>query len=102
MTIIVNFLEGNLFFQEESRTARVGLTSSSHVLAGPDWLEADERDLHRQYEPHYVESAVSCEKKERNQIRDQAIKHNYSTKQKKGFLLMVLSIVREINLSKGI
>lgn len=36
----------------------VDLTCSSHVLAGPDWLEADKRDLHRQYEPHYVKSAV--------------------------------------------
>lgn len=42
---------------------RVGLTSSSHVLAGPDWLEADKRDLHRQHETHDVESAVSCGKK---------------------------------------
>lgn len=36
------------------------LTSSSHVLTRPDWLEADERDLHGQYEAHNVESAVSC------------------------------------------
>lgn len=42
---------------------RVGLTSSSHVLTGPDWLETDKRDLHRQYETHYVESAVSCRKR---------------------------------------
>lgn len=25
---------------------RLGLTGSSHVLTGPDWLEADKRDLH--------------------------------------------------------
>lgn len=31
------------------------------MLARPDWLEADKRDLHGQYEPHNVESAVSCE-----------------------------------------
>lgn len=30
------------------------------MLAGPDWLEADERNLHRKYETHDVESAVSC------------------------------------------
>lgn len=42
---------------------RVGLTSSSHMLTGPDWLEADKRDLHRQYETHHVESAVSCRKR---------------------------------------
>lgn len=51
-----------------------GLTSSSHMLAGPDWLEADERDLHRQYETHNVESAVSCKRdtgreRDRKQMR---------------------------------
>lgn len=40
--------------------ARAGLTGSSHVFAGPDWLEANKRNLHGQYEAHDVESAVSC------------------------------------------
>lgn len=35
------------------------LTSSSHVLAGPDGLKADKWNLHRQYESDDVESAVS-------------------------------------------
>lgn len=46
-----------------------GLTSSSHVLTGPDWLKADKWNLHRQYESDDVESAVSWRKKSKTGMR---------------------------------
>lgn len=42
-----------------ARKKRERLTCGSHVLTGPDGLEADKRDLHRQNEPHDVERTVS-------------------------------------------
>lgn len=33
------------------------------MFAGPDWLEADERDLHGQHETHDVEGAVRCQER---------------------------------------
>lgn len=32
--------------KEKNNERRAGRTESSHVLAGPNWLEADEGDLH--------------------------------------------------------
>lgn len=46
-----------------------GLTSSSHVLTGPDWLKADKWNLHRQYESDNVKSAVSWKKKWKTSMR---------------------------------
>lgn len=40
-----------------------GLTSSSHVLAGPDGLKAHEGDLHGQHQSHDVEGAESWRRK---------------------------------------
>lgn len=36
------------------------LTCCRHVFAGPDWLEADEGDLHGQDQADDVEGAVGC------------------------------------------
>lgn len=46
-----------------------GLTSSSHVLAGPDWLKAHEWNLHRQDEADDVESAVSWRKRRKTGMK---------------------------------
>lgn len=63
------FIQDFFFLQRKTQdkarweVKTVGLTSSSHVLTGPDWLEADKGDLHRQYKTHDVKSAVGCREK---------------------------------------
>lgn len=49
--------------------AKCSPTCGGHVLAGPDWLEAHEGDLHGQDQTHDVEGAVGWRREEEEGMR---------------------------------
>ena len=48
---------------------KAGLTSSSHVLTGPDGLKADKWNLHWEHESDDVESAVGWRQERKTGMR---------------------------------